>query len=414
MRILKIVLFTLALLVPTGVFAQSGTCVGKSDTGKRTVVMFVNGIQNTKVDACQSSELLRAKLIENGMDEKSFDYTYKYNQNGTLTQDLSELRTQAEISNIAHAQPGDYDHNLGQIYARHIARGYRDQTEVAIYGTASDLYKNLKASVIAGKNIIVVSHSQGNYLSEAAYALFVYYGERDITRHIRFVGVAVTSSSTPNGVYVSAEGDTALVAHRTQTIDLKNFGVLPSNTNVCASSNYAQYGCGSAIAPRQFDWNKHSFTQIYLAENIVVRDTGQSLPNMISGLVQTAQSDLNRLGVYSTQAPVQSTNYRPSASLSAPFTITRADYWQFFGIFGVDLQADIPSSKVEQYQWDYGDGMIKNGPKTVRHTYFLEGTYRIKLVTRIKTGEIAVCTKTFIMDKDFYAKRYDKVHIPCE
>lgn len=414
MRIFQIVLFILVLLVPTSAFAQIGTCVGKSDTGKDTIVIFVNGIQNTEEQACLSSELLRSRLIENGMSENSFDYDYRYNQNGTLTQDLSELRIQAEISNIAHGQSGDYDYNLGQIYARHIAHGYRDQTEVAIYGTAADLYNNLKASVLNGKNIIVVAHSQGNYLSEAAHALFVYYGEKDIVRHIRFVGVAVVASSTPNGVYVSARGDTALSAHRTQTLDLKNFGVLPSNVDVCASLDYAQYGCGAAITPRTFDWNKHSFTQIYLASNIVVRNTEQSLPKMISVLVQTAEGDLNRIGAYIRKDPKQPEVYRPTTPQSANFTVVMAGRWMS-GLFGILLRVDKSASKPVEYQWDFGDGKVSNSKApSMSHNYHADGIYRIRLMTRLETGEVAVCNKTFIMNDDFNSKRYDKVQIPCE
>ena len=408
-RIWFIVLFFTALFVPS----VANACVGKSDTGKQVVVMFINGIKNTETESCNSSDLLRNTLIENGMSTSDFDYRYFYNPTSDDTLgDYAELRTQAEISDTARHQLGDYYFNLGQIYARHIAHGYRNTSEVEIYGTAGDLYNNLKSAVLSGKNIIVVAHSQGNYLSEIAYALFIYHGERDIVSHIRFVGVAVTASTTPNNSYVSLAQDVALDAHREQTLNLKDFAPLPSNVSACVKQAN-QNVCDQTKSTFRYDWARHGF-DFYLNPNIIDTKSTRPISGLVSDLVTSARAELVLVGAYS-QRGVIVTPPKPTTNTSrAGYEVTMAGRW-LPGLFGILLRADKGTAPAEEYAWDFGDGKFATSKyPTTTHNYHDDGVYRIRLTVTYRTGETAVCTKTFVMDDDFTKRKYDRIQIPCE
>ena len=366
-------------------------------------------------DACLSSENLRQTLISNGLGRDTFDYDFKYNPTSDDTfGDYTELRTQAEISDIAHRQSGDYYFNLGQIYARHIAHGYRNQAEVGIYGTASDLYNNLKSAVISGKNIIVVAHSQGNYLSESAYALFIYHGERDIASHIHFIGVAVTASSTPNNAYVSLKQDVALDAHHEQTLNLKDFAPLPSNMSACVRLAN-QNACDRTRSTFRYDFVRHGFG-FYLNPNIIDTQSLRPMPELVSDLVVKAYSELGSVGVYVANGTPKTAPRRTTNTSSAGYEVTMAGRW-LPGLFGVLLRADTSDTPAEKYSWDFGDGKFETSKyPTATHNYQDDGVYRIRLTVTYRTGETAVCTKTFIMDDDFAKRKYDsrQNQTPCE
>jgi hypothetical protein len=347
------------------------------------------------------------------------------------SKDVKELLIQAQISDRAHRIAQEdltigiqgfdarYQYALGKLYVDKIRSGkYANEIEAEVYIRAEDVYSYLKAKVRLGKNVVVVAHSQGNYLVEAALAIMHYKDEEDIVRHIRVVGVAPVASTTPSGTYLSHTDDRAVNLHRGQTAGLQHFSVLPVNINACIA-NKDSGSCDELKRLSDTDWTAHGFVSVYLNPNILDRN-GTSLPQKIRDYIDLHSASLSKESTYverrilKPEKPIETVSKElPNAT---PYKVTVAARWSR-GVFGMMFMAQEPSTTVAKYTWDFGDGHVESRTTpTASHTFNPDGTYRVTLAVTFRDGRTSVCSKTFVMDDSFSSHRYDssKNQTPCE
>jgi hypothetical protein len=308
-----IILFGLLSLVdPTVSKAATIPCLEQKNTGKEIVVVFVNGINSKRDEACASMAGLDKKLSSFDGIKKPFDYQLSYNPSNGLKPDLDELLLQAKISDNAilrsqtdvtilgrqKTRDGRYYLALGSHYVQQTrALRHTDPTEQAVYSSARDLYNILKMLINGkAKKVVVVAHSQGNFLIEAAYAMFFYHNELPFIERLQVVGVGPVSYSTPMRVYVTALDDLAVGMYGLQAGKFKYFVPLVANLPVCYSK-LLQNSCDPGVKVASKDRYAHAFLNIYLNPYVLDSRTRVSVSTAVAGHVARAMDKLGEVDV---------------------------------------------------------------------------------------------------------------------
>jgi len=403
--------FLFFFLLPLSAHAQ---CVGNSTGKSDFIVLFVNGILNKKDDVMCSADKLQKLLVSHGLNEKSFDYDLFHNQTQGVFSDVDELKEQAIISGAAWKQsrqeagtvilPPDkvelffrnaYYKKLGEHYYYSIfERGlHRTESGVGIYLPVHDLVLKLQTYHEARKQVVLVAHSQGNYLVEAAYAVLFYLEEKKYPENtdklspllsaIRVVGVASVASSTPHNRYVSLKQDKALASHIVQTGDIDSFSVLSLNFLGCVLDSAS---CDLSRDVADFDEKVHSFVDIYLNERIAEIPGMKKLAQLIYEYIEVS---LKELGFIFSQQP----------ALHAEFRFQNLIYGVGNPIF---LDASSSDVRTTKFSWDYGDGRKESfDSKTSKFStaYSVPGKYIITLRVENETGSTGICQAEVVVEQ---------------
>ena len=263
-------------------------------------IIHVNGVRSSEVDSISNTTALEAVLKTHGFSIDDYGVSLVHNPfNSTWrTQgiadigDLAEVRVQIRLSNAALVAAGgtssDYLPRLGELYSGL----YSNQTgltaqERRVVKMADFLKRVIRSRIEAGRSfVIVVPHSQGNLYAEAAYAMLVHEGRKDVTDRTLVVGVAVPGNRTPNGSYVANSEDVVVAGARVLLRE-----PLPSNVTACWPIASV---CGLAVAPVPLviDVLFHSFRSVYLNERVTSAADQASLPSIIARLISNAAADL--------------------------------------------------------------------------------------------------------------------------
>lgn len=270
--------------------SDGDACTGSSieTNPSRPMILFVNGIRNDSLEACQSSEALASVLVSGGISNKAFDFQYFHNPNDGIFDagDFVELRFQATLSAQAaieaNGQLSDaYYRILGRAYAGIasdcLARSDKTSVNCRVARTAVAL-KDKLVTLTTGRaaGVILVAHSQGNFYSEAAFSLLVADGKEDSISRIRFYGAAGVSASTPNWNWISSRFDVAI-----DLFDVHMIGTghrrLPGNMVICQVEPMANGGgCPLGLVE-----NGHGFKDVYIASNRYDAATGMTLSSIV-------------------------------------------------------------------------------------------------------------------------------------
>ena len=256
-------------------------------TAPGTVVVFGNGIMNTEDDAADSREKLRGELlavlpIE---DFNKLQFALAYNKSYGFFRDLYESAKQKVLSENL---PVAFWRWLGnqevmpdalQTELKSMATRFDFATRVA----PEDLNNHIllyRTSMLEGKKVLVVSHSQGNFFVNAAYEkLFTGSNALTTTSSFGIVAVATPASFTAGGgPYTTLVEDLVIQAIALATPP----GVLPPRS----SDNITNIGSGATSS----DWKGHGFIEEYMAQGSrsivqVMNDT----TTMLGSLVQPHQ-----------------------------------------------------------------------------------------------------------------------------
>jgi hypothetical protein len=277
-NVIKSVLMVASFLIFSSSARASEIC-GAETAGATSApaILFVNGIGNDPIGACDSLTVLKQRLQEEGAAPSDAAYKLFHNPTQSLAADVNELRIQAALSAIARKlsapnNTSDYWRYLALAYEGLIRDGVVSESACidslqavydpfdprlllsnAVVGYDSRFIKNLCVRVYAtagrlaakmsslaarpgGKGLVVVAHSQGNFYVEAAYAMLLARREPNIER-IRVVGIAAISSTTPNNSYETLSQDNALF--RLQMANTAMFRseyraeILPATADAC-------------------------------------------------------------------------------------------------------------------------------------------------------------------------------------
>lgn len=280
-RIISVLCAILLLCVPE-VFADGTLC--SQETG--TVVVFGNGIMNTKKDATRSKnllkEVLRATLTPEEFGKLEFKVAYNHTY-GRISDLYESLKQQVSADNVSIS----FWRWLGgqEVLPDVVQRAILSTVTRFDFSTMvapEDLSNHLalyRAKILAGKKVLVVSHSQGNFFANAAYEL-LYNGASPIPlKSFGIVSVATPANYVGgNGPYTTLAEDGLIEAVRIATLP----GVLPplppNITNILSDAIVA-------------DWEGHSFMDAYMASGS--RSVAKIVPDIINtmnGLDQPAQT----------------------------------------------------------------------------------------------------------------------------
>lgn len=256
-----------------------------------TLVVFGNGIMNSKDDAKKSlnrlETRLKATLTPTEFNNLSFDLAY--NQSYGAMSDLYEsLKQKMATDNVAlsfwrwlegsETVPATVRDEMMRINAQ-----FDFSTRV---GTA-DLNNHItlyRSKILEGKKVVVVSHSQGNFFANSAYAM-LYGGTTPVPANsFGIVSVANPASYVGGGgPYTTVSEDIVIAAIAVATPP----GVLPP-----LAPNATNSGSGAV----SHDWKGHGFLEHYMAtgSNTILLIT-QNVVAMTRSLVtppQTVQSGI--------------------------------------------------------------------------------------------------------------------------
>lgn len=263
---IKVAAIILTLAFATS--AHSEVCTDRINNNKQKTILFVNGILNDDIAACNSAVSLRQSLAAEGLATAEYNYDTFVNTTDGGFGDVTELRLQAAISsaakkaNTAGTRQGYYT-KLGGIYRTLIAGNANCDPYISYINTPewnfvstellevveeysacqriSDITQRLANTLakyaIAG-GVIVVPHSQGNFYTEAAYSLLLEKGFGKIAK-IKVAGVAAISQYPVDDRYLTISQDNALfLLQKINTSGLKDLQYTPAKTDTTACATY--------------------------------------------------------------------------------------------------------------------------------------------------------------------------------
>lgn len=294
--------------------AETAIGSGKLDTK----ILFVNGIDgDPKTNVDKLSKLVDV-LIKNGVTfpGERVEVGMFENPGDGFFDDKIELLLQAQLSGEAFGvaklnspsatrEQALYQGLLGKAYAEQILNGAADaETARHVYSFSSNLRDEILRLVTSdGVNVIVVSHSQGNYFAEAAHALLRYTATpqqwKIIEAKLRFVGVAPTAASTPNGRYLSAREDVALDTHTAQTVAVNDFRLLPRNVKFCTDEELDNLFVSIRISCQTSDKDgvdplNHGFVETYTS-SWTDKNSARTVESILASLVRDSYGELTKV-----------------------------------------------------------------------------------------------------------------------
>lgn len=251
-----------------------------------TVVVFGNGIMNTGDDATDSLTRLENELYKILSQEEfsKLKFDLAYNQSYGFFQDLYESAKQklgtenVVVSFWRWLGNQEVVPDIIQEDIKTMAGRFDFATRVAV----EDLNNHItlyRTSMLEGKRVLVVSHSQGNFFVNAAYEkLFTGSNALTTTSSFGIVAVATPASFTAgNGPYTTLVEDLVI-----QAIAL----AIPPGVSLPRFSNITNIGSGATST----DWKGHGFIEEYMAQGSksiiqIMNDT----VTMLGSLVQPPQ-----------------------------------------------------------------------------------------------------------------------------
>lgn len=252
----------------TKAIASDAFCVGTSSP--RTLVVFGNGIMNTHKDATESleraEELLRATLPPE--EFALLDFELAENKTYGLLNDLYESAKQKALSdNVAvsfwrwwggiEVMPDFFQTEMLRLAARFDFSSMVGSTDLNEHVS---LYRT---SLTAGKKVVNIAHSQGNFFANAAWnTLFI---EMSPTQMKGFGIVSVanpTSFVGGGGPHTTLKEDKIVNAVR---LTIRGFGPLTLDSLVMYPMDQEDTNVGSEMVMHR-DFLMHSFVKEYTAE----------------------------------------------------------------------------------------------------------------------------------------------------
>lgn len=286
--------------------------LGTPDT---PTILFVNGLNNTKTQAADSSEALIEALHAQGLPYGKYNIYSFYNPTeGVVSDVLGEAANQIQWSNEqlkrADGAKEAYYKLLGSYYIERVASTATLPPSVGrIEKLADRLAREMERILESSPSLVVVAHSQGNLYVEAAYAMLVAKNRSDLTAKIRVVGVAPASATTPSDRYVLSTED-KIITRDLKGLALKfslgTFTPLPANVEPCTAGPTT---CGDQIDWSRIDQDGHDFKKVYLSDALKTSTTSTPLPRIVYNLVRAS---LDELGATTPEPTVN------SASCTAP------------------------------------------------------------------------------------------------
>lgn len=276
---------------------------------KPVTVYYMNGINNSEVQAQTSTIALFNRLKESPkfsslLNNKQVSLRTLYNPSSPFLGDTYELDAQASIQKTALSA------TQTRINAESLGASYNSKDYVALRDAifneeifrANQAYKaqkfsrfnlvrkagnrsineyeqlgeEIKRAIVNGEKVILVTHSQGNYIAQGIYSNLLQdatVGLR-LANNLHVVGVANVAATTPSGDYITVANDNAVyLAHR----DVQGGQPMLPNFNARFANGEPLDGFWQSKAQRQNDTLNHGFIETYLSARI--NDSSELVPH---------------------------------------------------------------------------------------------------------------------------------------
>jgi hypothetical protein len=280
---MKIVLCAMAvfLFCFCSTYTEAGVCQQKPQQIK-TVVVFGNGIMNTKHDAEDSLERLRTLLHDTLTPEEfnNLEFNLAYNKTYGFLRDFYESLKQKAVSDNLPVAFWRWMSNR-EIVPDAVRDELKKMVEIFDFSDrfgGEDISSQLemyRSNINKGRTTLVCAHSQGNEFVNAAYKVLQSENE-ELPNKLSVVAVATPAS------FVAGEGPhTTLVEDLVvQTIALAT----PPGVSPPMSSNITNIGDGVSSK----DWKGHNFLDEYTIEGS--NSEGKILGDMVAAINKLQES----------------------------------------------------------------------------------------------------------------------------
>ena len=223
----------------------SATAAAVSPKSQPVSVYFLNGISNTDTQAQTSAIALFNRLKDDNyfaqlIDNRQVSLRTLYNPTDPLLGDIYELDAQAKIqkralaatkarvdnehladiydaADLAVVRQAIYDEEIYNANQAYRAESYWKIDFIHTAGNrAIDHYNKMaaevKRSLLAGEKVVVVAHSQGNYVAQGLYGNLAQDPavRQGLSDNLKIVGVANVSATSPSGLYLTNADDQAV------------------------------------------------------------------------------------------------------------------------------------------------------------------------------------------------------------
>lgn len=295
-----------------------------------TMVVFGNGIMNTENDAEKSLRRLRNELRIALLPEEfsKLQFTLAYNKSYGFFQDLYESAKQklgAEnvvVSFWRWVGNEEVMPDALQAELKAMATRFDFATRVA----PEDLNNHVllyRTSMLEGKKVLVVSHSQGNFFVNAAYEkLFTGDSALTTTSSFGIVAVATPASFTAGGgPYTTLVEDLVIQAIALAT---------PPSVSPPRFSNITNIGSGATSS----EWKGHGFIEEYTAQGSrsivqIMNDTTTMLRSLVQPPELAQPGAITATLTWGTQPDVDLHAFEDLGVIGA-----HVFYWNMVGIAG--------------------------------------------------------------------------------
>lgn len=259
-------------------------------------VYFLNGIFNTDTQAQTSAIALFNRLKDDAyflqlVKDKRINLRTLYNPMDPFIEDLNELSAQASIQKSAlkaterrlslESAENQYDAaDLSllrqaifneELYNAHRAYEAQQYSKIDFIHNAGNrviaqyrqLANEVKQSLLAGDKVVIVAHSQGNYVAQGIFSELAQDPQVSdkLVNDLRIVGVANVAATTPNGQYLSNADDQAVYTWHT----LQGGKPMSANFKAIFANGEPLSGVWESATQRQNDSQNHGFIETYLS-----------------------------------------------------------------------------------------------------------------------------------------------------
>ena len=341
MQLIKFILGCIVYTVLQGVSAQTSTngvisegyCTSSSSaTASNGIdVLFLNGISNTEAEAEAARIALLVSISPLNVQYPGLIRVGKiYNPTAGKIVDNLELRQQTRAELIAQEMAAsrlkkllqafpDLDTTIQERLRLAFFRLYLGETvtnafllsqstsdervagsiqsnndqlttspaaNVVIGPVVLQLVASIEERILAGRRVVIVAHSQGNFFIQAAFGVLLKRLSSEQMKALQVVGVAVVSTSTPTGKWVTNSKDQAV--YTLQAINAENV----------TGANFLAQPLGSGSIPKgNFDSDdladsgsmNHGFVDTYMSELIFRKgNKSETLSSTVRSLVSDA------------------------------------------------------------------------------------------------------------------------------
>lgn len=260
----------------------------------------MDGINNSEVQAQTSTIAMFNRLKEipkfsNLVNNKQVSLRTLYNPSSPLLGDVYELDAQASIQKTAllatenrikaetigvNYNAQDYETLKRAIFNEEIFRANQTYKakKFSIFNFINkagkrsiseyeQLGNEIRGTIVNGEKVILVTHSQGNYLAQGIYDNL--YQDpiigSTLAKNLHVVGVANVAGTTPSGEYITVANDNAVYfAHGY----VQGGNPMLSNFNARFANGEPLDGFWESRAQRQNDTLNHGFIKTYLSARI--------------------------------------------------------------------------------------------------------------------------------------------------